>query len=1158
VEPGWHSIRLRTTRQQLSLDSVFVARGSKTVISLRADTTWGKAFRELMPDTLTSGEQAVLGGYLLAVENNTPGKLSYIRQNGQVFLVRSPFMSFGHGAGAGVGPINRRPAEYVVHNSSVQPFEPEEGYEFRFTPGLIRQKQPARPLFRNYLFAYGTPPNTGDYVLSEQKLDSLWREYQDQRCASVDLFVNPAVARGVPAGELQVVPGKDERGWPYFIKSLFLFRYGHTDFLHVYKGNTRHMGRLEPGYYRLLVLLKGNRYYLMDSLPVRAGGMNYFDPGKVKVVGPDSVSVRLARILSARASGQRYYEGNDKDDIREIFHERYLDPSGFTRFVSGVVRDAEGRPVIGAVVSIRGTRLAAQTDAQGGFLLAAPEQATIVVTSVGFAPVEALIEGREHLDLTLTRSVSQLQEIVVVGYGTTRRREMTGAVATVSGDSYLLQGKVAGIAVRGQSSMQAGMPILMLDGQPYDGSLNTLDTAAYSITVLDGPAATALYGSRGAGGVILLTPKKGGGPTDAAEGNNANSLRRRFRDDAFWQPRLRTDESGKARFTVTYPDDITSWRAYVIAMGSRRRTGLTETKVRSFKPLSGNLALPLFLVSGDSATGIAKALYYGIDSQRVASTLTIDSTVVDRKDFFLRHSRIDTVHLFPGVQDSVRVRYSLLKEDGYLDGEERGIPVFRPGVQETKGVFAALEGDTSLTLDFDPALGPVKVHAEAALLPVFVEEMEAIRRYEYLCNEQMASKLKALLLERSIRRHLGEPFRDENTVRQFVRQLTAAGKKTGWGWWPGDEEQPWISLHVADALLQAEAAGFPSLFDKRSLADYLIYRMGSAGQTVSDALFALQLLHRLEAKAPVDRYLEELAPKVEQSTLFNRLRWMELRQLTGSPVRPDSLLAKARRTAMGNLYWGEENRSLFNNPVQNTLVMYRLLNRAGGHEAVLRRIRGYFLEQRKSGHWSNTYESSLILETLLPDLLRTGADKRQPVLQLSGGRQETVTRFPYTAEWSAGDTLRAEKTGGAPVYFTAYQQLWNSRPALDSNVFAVRSRFLKNGSPVTVLPAGEAVTLEVSVSVTADVDYVLVEIPIPAGCSYAVREQPHRYGEVHREHFKHKVSLFCTRLTTGTYTFSVQLLPRYTGRYVLNPARAEMMYFPVFSGREGMKNVSIR
>ena len=101
------------------------------------------------------------------------------------------------------------------------------------------------------------------------------------------------------------------------------------------------------------------------------------------------------------------------------------------------------------------------------------------------------------------------------------------------------------------------------------------------------------------------------------------------------------------------------------------------------------------------------------------------------------------------------------------------------------------------------------------------------------------------------------------------------------------------------------------------------------------------------------------------------------------------------------------------------------------------------------------------------------------------------------------------------------------------------------------------VKLRVSVNVKADAEYVMIEVPIPAGCSYYDKSQSWANNEVHREHFKNKVSIFCKSLPKGQYYFTVALLPRFTGVYTLNPAKAEMMYFPVFVGREGMKRVRV-
>ena len=96
-----------------------------------------------------------------------------------------------------------------------------------------------------------------------------------------------------------------------------------------------------------------------------------------------------------------------------------------------------------------------------------------------------------------------------------------------------------------------------------------------------------------------------------------------------------------------------------------------------------------------------------------------------------------------------------------------------------------------------------------------------------------------------------------------------------------------------------------------------------------------------------------------------------------------------------------------------------------------------------------------------------------------------------------------------------------------------------------------------TVTADSDAEYVMVEIPIPAGCSYDSKEKGDFWKETHREYYKEKVAVFCKKLRKGTHTFTVRLLPRYTGSYHLNPARAELMYYPVFYGRNEMKKCGV-
>lgn len=460
-------------------------------------------------------------------------------------------------------------------------------------------------------------------------------------------------------------------------------------------------------------------------------------------------------------------------------------------------------------------------------------------------------------------------------------------------------------------------------------------------------------------------------------------------------------------------------------------------------------------------------------------------------------------------------------------------------------------------------------------MQAFLDEIENIDLYPHLCNEQMASKVKALLSKKRIYTLFGRKFKDDDKVTNLLRKL-AANQNDGklWGWWNREQTELWISQQVVEALLDAETEGYKTGLDRQALTDALLAGLNrrmpaaasdSTGMRKNELLSLVGLLRKLDARIDYPRYCAFIA-SIPDATLGNRLRTAEMLQQFAPDGMPaaDSLLALASRTMMGSLYWRdktprEPTPRRFAQPdmsdVENTLTAYRILRAAGNRKAELEKIRNYFFEQRKSGSWRNTYESSRIVETIMPDMLeKDGGTFREASLTIDGQR---FGKFPLTRTYEPGKEITVRKEGSMPVFFTAYQQAWNDKPEPAAEGFSVSTRFRKDGKPVTTLHAGERVELVATVTADSDAEYVMVEIPIPAGCSYDSKEKGDFWKEAHREYYKEKVAVFCNKLRKGTHTFTVRLLPRYTGSYRLNPARAELMYYPVFHGRNEMKKCGV-
>lgn len=210
--------------------------------------------------------------------------------------------------------------------------------------------------------------------------------------------------------------------------------------------------------------------------------------------------------------------------------------------VKGIVKDNLGESVIGANVTEKGTTNGMITDLDGNFSLTVQKNATLVISYIGYVTQEIAIKGKTNLNIILKEDSKALEEVVVIGYGTARKSDVTGSIASVGGDklqempstniTYALQNRVAGvdmtqtssqpgatmqIRIRGTRSLTASNdPLVVLDGIPFMGNLSDINPGDIkSMDILKDASSTAIYGSRGANGVILITTNRGAQGTPA-------------------------------------------------------------------------------------------------------------------------------------------------------------------------------------------------------------------------------------------------------------------------------------------------------------------------------------------------------------------------------------------------------------------------------------------------------------------------------------------------------------------------------------------------------------------------------------------------------------------------------------------------------------------
>ncbi len=204
--------------------------------------------------------------------------------------------------------------------------------------------------------------------------------------------------------------------------------------------------------------------------------------------------------------------------------------------VRGTVSDETGEALPGVTIVVKGSTRGTTTDLDGQYSISSPNGGTLVFSFIGYTPVEIEVGNQSLIDVTLNPDLSDLEEVVVVGYGTAKKSQLTGAISSVGSKEIqelpitdarqAMQGRAAGVDVtqagskpgaapqvriRGRRSFNASNePLYVVDGIPIVGGLDDINPQDItSMEVLKDASATAIYGSRGANGVVLITTKRG-------------------------------------------------------------------------------------------------------------------------------------------------------------------------------------------------------------------------------------------------------------------------------------------------------------------------------------------------------------------------------------------------------------------------------------------------------------------------------------------------------------------------------------------------------------------------------------------------------------------------------------------------------------------------
>ncbi len=1115
---GYSFLASDTNKQQISIrlhdralifDSIRFEQGKKTIISVDLDHLPGNVRTVKLPNYRFNEHEANNYKKYIARFPVVWGIPASLIIDTTEYWVSHPLLLAEYKSNTLIGPIPQGKARFM---NGVE-YKQEGGFSYQFD-GNVVYKYDVPVLPSNLRFTSSDQFNRlNQFYFSQKVIDQIITDYRNEHDIWRPEYIQ--ISRNNIDMLFHLPEDKEKAG---VANILFMDRKDKNIYLPDKLFERENALNIPEGIYDVILLYNNGKYLLQEKVPIKTQTYTEVKLNDLQIQEPDSSSQEWLKIKSYSWKDDNKYKYYSTE-VKDIRYREFRGNKESGNIVMGRVYDEMNEPLIGVSVHLKGTDIGTITDIDGQFSLDIGQHSgTLVFNYIGLKSKEVNVYAFTNLTVPMESDELSLDEVVVVAYGVHKQTSLTGSVSSDSGDT-------------GQS------PPEKLDDTEKDES-----------EILD--AEDRLYN----------------------ELMQLNGLRSNFSDVGFWEPRLFTDKKGKAAFSVTFPDNITRWDAVVYAMNRKLKTGTTRKYIRSYKPLMAELKTPQFLVAGDSAYFSGYLRNYTQSNEITGNLLFInqEDTLAHKKIGFTSSYQ---EHLLVKATDtdSITSTYLFTRDDGYEDGEKRSIPVAPLGTEIAGGSLQIMRNGDQVSVLAEPG-EEVHIKITGKQFDIYMDATYYLTGYKYACNEQLASKLIGLLNYKVYQQYLNEPFNYDKNINEIIKRLLKnQNDKKLWSWWERSSETSyWMSAHILRALKLAKDAGYTvDLNIKQIENNYLDLRSyramrlddidllhtlsdwGTEQQYAPAVQFFEQEIHRLESIE--DSLSQKYTTCEKRSYLKEKLQLWEIRQKQQSGYVSDSIRHYLKEDVFGAVYCDDGlRRPWYNDVLATTLIAYRIIRNDSALQDIKEPMQMYILNTKRFG-W-NTYQASSAIMTVLPDLFNESYNKENPAtILLSGKEDKLLNEFPYETVLKAGEHLSVKKKDGMPLIYSAYS-LKRVTGERIGEAFEVSTNF----SEADTLVAGKPVTLKVYLQVKQkNAEHVMIEVPIPAGCSYESKDRSYSRYETHREHFKEKAVIFCEALPEGIYSFELKLLPRYSGKYHLNPAKAEMMYFPVINANNELRKITI-
>lgn len=632
---------------------------------------------------------------------------------------------------------------------------------------------------------------------------------------------------------------------------------------------------------------------------------------------------------------------------------------------------------------------------------------------------------------------------------------------------------------------------------------------------------------------------KGGGGGGAAE---ELLVRTEFPDIAYWNPAITTNADGKADITVRLPDNLTTWRMDARGITRDTRVGLAVKDVVSTLPLLVRPVLPRFFVIGDEVE--ISAVVHNNSEEDLDVALSLDMGGLETDDaqdvtLTVPAGGSEKASWRVRVQPSETARVQFTAEGGALrDAVELTLPVYHASSPETVATAGVLDASGEVVeaivppSELDPSLGGLRVAVQPSLAAAMQDGLTYLENYPYECTEAVVSRFLPNVMTYRAMTSLG--ISDKGLETKLAQLVGVALQKlyntqhfsSGWGWWPENEADDYITAYVLFGMSQAQEAGF--LVDEKVMtraADYLagtLIKPAITSQTwelnrEAFKVYALAEYYRAIGEDPsqmVSRAVLLFDSRAKlgmwgKALLANAFELMDAGQESRVSTLLSDIYSGAVLSATG-AHWEEAERSHrnLNTDTHTTSIVLSALARNDPSNPLAANAVRWLMSVRKEGRWESTFETAWALIGLTDWMVATDELEgsysftvdvnRDVLLEETVGAQNVDEQFEARvaiADLLLGETnrlgiLRAPTAQGEDagrLYYSAdltYYLPAGEMKELSRGIIVSRQYRLADDpeKAITQAKVGDIIQVRLTIIAPNDLHYVMLEDPLPAGC----------------------------------------------------------------------------